>query len=124
MEPLEPGKGREVDNKIKGGVDTKRIYSWSRKRSFGVASAGAVAGFPVIDYKVTILDEPHHDVDSSVLAFGDYFKNVFFQRSMYKATLKLLEPMMKVEVVTPEEFMGDVIGDLNSRKRTSGFNRS
>ena len=80
-----------------------------------VAESGILAGFPVIDYKVTILDGLHHDVDSSVLAF-EIASRMCFREACTKATLKLLEPMMKVEVVTPEEFMGDVIGDLNSRQ--------
>ena len=80
-----------------------------------VAESGILAGFPVIDYKVTILDGLHHDVDSSVLAF-EIASRMCFREACQKATLKLLEPIMKVEVVTPEDFMGDVIGDLNSRR--------
>ena len=80
-----------------------------------VAESVILAGFPVIDYKVTILDGLHHDVDSSVLAF-EIASRMCFREACTKATLKLLEPMMKVEVVTPEDFMGDVIGDLNSRR--------
>ena len=86
----------------------------SGKRCLSVADSGILAGFPVIDYKVTILDGLHHDVDSSVLAFEMHQECV--SEACTKANLKLLEPMMKVEVVTPEEFMGDVIGDLNSRR--------
>ena len=115
VEPLEPGKGREVDNKIKGGAIPKEFIPGVEKGVLSVAESGILAGFPVIDYKVTILDGLHHDVDSSVLAF-EIASRMCFREACTKATLKLLEPMMKVEVVTPEEFMGDVIGDLNSRR--------
>ena len=72
-------------------------------------------GFPMIDYKVTILDGLHHDVDSSVLAF-ELASRACFKEACTKGGLKLLEPVMRVEVVTPEDYMGDVIGDLNSRR--------
>ena len=115
VEPLEPGKGREVENKIKGGSIPKEFIPGVEKGVLSVAESGILAGFPVIDYKVTILDGLHHDVDSSVLAF-EIASRMCFREACQKATLKLLEPMMKVEVVTPEDFMGDVIGDLNSRR--------
>ena len=115
LEPLDPGKGREVENKIKGGAIPKEFIPGVEKGVLSVAESGILAGFPVIDYKVTILDGLHHDVDSSVLAF-EIASRMCFREACTKATLKLLEPMMKVEVVTPEEFMGDVIGDLNSRR--------
>ena len=83
-----------------------------------VSDSGILAGFPIIDYKVKILDGLHHDVDSSVLALKLQVEHVL--EACQKATSKLLEPMMKVEVVTPEEFMGDVIGDLNSRRGQVG----
>jgi ribosomal protein S10 len=76
---------------------------------------GILAGFPMIDYKVTIIDGLHHDVDSSVLAF-ELASRACFKEACTKGTLKLLEPVMRVEVVTPEDYMGDVIGDLNSRR--------
>ncbi|MDC1151040.1 elongation factor G, partial [Pelagibacteraceae bacterium] len=115
VEPLEPGQGREVENKIKGGSIPKEFIPGVEKGVLSVAESGILAGFPVIDYKVTILDGLHHDVDSSVLAF-EIASRMCFREACTKATLKLLEPMMKVEVVTPEDFMGDVIGDLNSRR--------
>ena len=115
VEPLEPGKGREVENKIKGGAIPKEFIPGVEKGVLSVADSGILAGFPVIDYKVTILDGLHHDVDSSVLAF-EIASRFCFREACQKATLKLLEPIMKVEVVTPEDFMGDVIGDLNSRR--------
>ncbi len=119
VEPLEAGKGREVENLIKGGSIPKEYIPGVEKGVEGVADSGILAGFPIIDYKVKILDGLHHDVDSSVLAF-EIASRSCFREACQKATLKLLEPMMKVEVVTPEEFMGDVIGDLNSRRGQVG----
>ncbi len=119
VEPLEPGKGREIENKIKGGAIPKEFIPGVEKGVVSVADSGILAGFPLIDYKVTILDGLHHDVDSSVLAF-EIASRMCFREACTKATLKLLEPMMKVEVVTPEDFMGDVIGDLNSRRGQVG----
>ena len=119
VEPLEAGKGREVENLIKGGAIPKEYIPGVEKGVEGVADSGILAGFPIIDYKVKILDGLHHDVDSSVLAF-EIASRACFREACQKATLKLLEPMMKVEVVTPEDFMGDVIGDLNSRRGQVG----
>jgi len=119
VEPLAPGKGREIENKIKGASIPKEFIPGVEKGVLSVAESGILAGFPIIDYKVTILDGLHHDVDSSVLAF-EIASRYCFKEACQKATLKLLEPMMKVEVVTPEDFMGDVIGDLNSRRGQVG----
>jgi len=115
VEPLPPGKGREVENKIKGGAIPKEFIPGVEKGIESVADNGILAGFPLIDYKVTIVDGLHHDVDSSVLAF-EIASRYCFKEACTKATLKLLEPIMRVEVVTPEDYMGDVIGDLNSRR--------
>ena len=115
VEPLEPGKGREVESKIKGGAIPKEFIPGVEKGIETVADGGILAGFPLIDYKVTILDGLHHDVDSSVLAF-ELASRQCFKEACSKGTLKLLEPIMRVEVVTPEDYMGDVIGDLNSRR--------
>ncbi len=115
VEPLEPGKGREVESKIKGGAIPKEFIPGVEKGVESVADNGILAGFPLIDYKVTILDGLHHDVDSSVLAF-ELASRQCFKEACTRATLKLLEPVMRVEVVTPEDYMGDVIGDLNSRR--------
>jgi elongation factor G len=119
VEPLSPGKGREIENKIKGGAIPKEFIPGVEKGVESVADSGILAGFPLIDYKVTILDGLHHDVDSSVLAF-EIASRYCFRELCQAATLKLLEPVMKVEVVTPEDFMGDVIGDLNSRRGQVG----
>ena len=115
IEPLEPGKGREIENKIKGGSIPKEFIPGVEKGIETVSDTGILAGFPIIDYKVTILDGLHHDVDSSVLAF-ELASRQCFKEVCSRATLKLLEPVMRVEVVTPEDYMGDVIGDLNSRR--------
>jgi len=115
VEPLAPGKGREIENKIKGGSIPKEFIPGVEKGIESVADSGILAGFPLIDYKVTIVDGLHHDVDSSVLAF-EIASRYCFKEACTKAALKLLEPMMRVEVVTPEDYMGDVIGDLNSRR--------
>jgi elongation factor G len=115
IEPLESGKGREVENKIKGGSIPKEFIPGVEKGIESVSDSGILAGFPIIDYKVTIVDGLHHDVDSSVLAF-EIASRYCFKEVCTRASLKLLEPIMRVEVVTPEDYMGDVIGDLNSRR--------
>ena len=115
VEPQEPGKGREVESKIKGGAIPKEFIPGVEKGIETVSDGGILAGFPMIDYKVTILDGLHHDVDSSVLAF-ELASRACFKEACTKGGLKLLEPVMRVEVVTPEDYMGDVIGDLNSRR--------
>ena len=115
VEPLPAGKGREIENKIKGGAIPKEFIPGVEKGVESVADSGILAGFPLIDYKVTILDGLHHDVDSSVLAF-EIASRYCFKEACTKGSLKLLEPVMRVEVITPEDYMGDVIGDLNSRR--------
>ena len=115
IEPLESGKGREVENKIKGGSIPKEFIPGVEKGIESVSDSGILAGFPMIDYKVTIVDGLHHDVDSSVLAFEIASRHCF-KEVCTRASLKLLEPIMRVEIVTPEDYMGDVIGDLNSRR--------
>jgi len=115
IEPLDPGKGREVENKIKGGSIPKEFIPGVEKGIESVSDSGILAGFPIIDYKVIIVDGLHHDVDSSVLAFEIASRHCF-KEVCIRASLKLLEPVMRVEVVTPENYMGDVIGDLNSRR--------
>ncbi len=115
VEPQEPGKGREVDSKIKGGSIPKEFIPGVEKGIETISDGGILAGFPMIDFKVTILDGLHHDVDSSVLAF-ELAGRACFKEACTRGGLKLLEPVMRVEVVTPEDYMGDVIGDLNSRR--------
>ena len=93
VEPLGPGKGREIENKIKGGAIPKEFIPGVEKGIESVADSGILAGFPLIDYKVTIVDGLHHDVDSSVLAF-EIASRYCFKEACTKASLKLLEPMM------------------------------
>jgi len=119
VEPQAPGKGREIENLIKGGAIPKEFIPGVEKGIEGVADSGILAGFPMLDYKVTLLDGLHHDVDSSALAF-EIAGRMGFKEACTKAGLKLLEPIMKVEVVTPDDHMGDVIGDLNSRRGQIG----
>jgi elongation factor G len=115
FEPNEPGKGYEFTSKIVGGVVPKEYIPGVEKGLNGSQDTGVIAGFPVVDFKVSLTDGAYHDVDSSALAF-EIAARAAFKEGMQKAGPQLLEPMMKVEVVTPEEYMGDVIGDLNSRR--------
>jgi elongation factor G len=115
FEPLEPGSGFVFENKIVGGAVPKEYVPGVQKGLQSVMETGVVAGFPMIDFKATLIDGAYHDVDSSVLAF-EIAARAAFREGMPKCAPKLLEPIMKVEVVTPEDYMGDVIGDLNSRR--------
>ena len=115
FEPGEPGSGYEFINKIKGGNIPTEYIPGVQKGLVFQQKTGVMAGFPCIDFKATLNDGAYHDVDSSVLAF-EIAARAAFREGMAKANPVLLEPMMKVEVVTPEEYMGDVIGDLNSRR--------
>ena len=115
VEGCDPGTGRQFDDKIKGGNIPKEYIPGVEKGIESVADTGVIAGFPIIDYKVTLIDGKYHDVDSSSLAF-EIAGRMAFKDACLKANPKLLEPIMRVEVVTPEEFMGDVIGDLSSRR--------
>ena len=115
VEGGEPGSGRVFEDKIKGGNIPKEYIPGVEKGVEGVADTGVIAGFPIIDYKVTLIDGKYHDVDSSSLAF-EIAGRMGFKDACTKASPKLLEPVMRVEVVTPDDFMGDVIGDLSSRR--------
>ncbi|MBT4950668.1 MAG: elongation factor G, partial [Pelagibacteraceae bacterium] len=115
FEPGESGSGYEFVNKIKGGNIPTEYIPGVQKGLIFQQQTGVMAGFPCIDFKATLNDGAYHDVDSSVLAF-EIAARAAFREGMAKASPVLLEPMMKVEVVTPEEYMGDVIGDLNSRR--------
>ena len=115
FEPGEPGSGYEFVNKIKGGNIPTELIPGVEKGLIAQQQTGVMAGFPCIDFKATLTDGAYHDVDSSVLAF-EIASRAAFREGIAKASPVLLEPMMKVEVVTPEEYMGDVIGDLNSRR--------
>ena len=115
FEPLEKGEGVIFDSKIVGGRVPKEYIPGVEKGIKLSTETGFLAGFPVIDFKCTLVDGAFHDVDSSVMAF-EIAARAAFREAMPKAKAVLLEPMMKVEVVTPEEYMGDIIGDLNSRR--------
>jgi len=115
FEPGEPGSGYEFINKIKGGNIPTEYIPGLQKGLISQQQSGVMAGFPCIDFKATLTDGAYHDVDSSALAF-EIAARAAFREGIAKASPVLLEPMMKVEVITPEEYMGDVIGDLNSRR--------
>ena len=115
IEPLPPGSGFVFESKIVGGAVPKEFVPGVQKGFESCLSNGVVAGFPTIDFKVTLVDGGYHDVDSSVLAF-EIAARAAFREGMPKCGPVLLEPIMKVEVVTPEDYMGDVIGDLSSRR--------
>ncbi len=114
-EPLPPGGGYEFENDVVGGSVPKEYVPGVIKGLDSARGNGPLAGFPVIDFKATLVDGAYHDVDSSALAF-EIAARANFREAIAKAGPKLLEPMMRVEVVTPEDYMGDVIGDLNSRR--------
>ncbi len=115
ISPNESGAGFEFESKIVGGNVPKEYIPGVQKGVESVMGGGVIAGFPLVDVKVTLIDGAYHDVDSSVLAF-EIASRAAFREGAQKAGPKLLEPIMKVEVVTPEDYMGDVIGDLNSRR--------
>ncbi len=123
FEPVEPGQGYTFVNSIVGGAVPKEYIPGVEKGLAQAMDTGVIAGFPMIDYKVTLFDGAFHDVDSSVLAF-EIAARAAFREGVPKADPRLLEPIMKVEVVTPEEYMGDIIGDLNSRRgQVSGMDQ-
>ncbi len=115
FEPLSPGEGFAFENEVIGGAVPKEYVPGVEKGLKASTETGVLAGFPVIDLKVTLFDGAYHDVDSSVLAF-EIAARAAFKEGVMKAAPKLLEPIMRVEVVTPDEYLGDVIGDLNSRR--------
>ena len=115
LEPQEPGKGYEFVNNISGGVIPKEYIPAVDKGIQEAMQNGVLAGYPVVDFKVTLYDGSYHDVDSSEMAFK-IAGSMAFKDACRKAGAVLLEPMMKVEVEVPEEYMGDVIADLNRRR--------
>jgi elongation factor G len=114
-EPTEPGLPFAFENKIIGGVVPKEYIPGVEKGLESVLGSGVLAGFPVVDLKVTLIDGAYHDVDSSALAF-EIASRAALREALQKGGPVLLEPIMKVEVVTPEDYTGSVIGDLNSRR--------
>jgi len=115
MEPLERGKGYEFHNKIVGGTIPREFIPGVQKGLEESLGSGVIAGYPVVDVAVTLYDGSYHDVDSSEIAFK-VAASMAFKAAMSNASPVLLEPVMKVVVETPEEYMGDVMGDLNSRR--------
>ncbi len=115
IEPLPPGTGFAFENEVVGGSVPREYVPGVEKGVKGSLDSGVLAGFPVIDLKVDLTDGKYHEVDSSALAF-EIAARAAMKEGLMKAGPKLLEPVMKVEVVTPREYMGDVIGDLNSRR--------
>jgi elongation factor G len=115
FEPLPAGSGYQFESSVIGGTVPREYIPGVEKGLNSAKDTGVIAGFPVIDFKASLIDGAYHDVDSSVLAF-EIASRAAFREGIPKARPALLEPIMKVEVVTPEDYMGDVIGDLNSRR--------
>ncbi|XOY57127.1 MAG: elongation factor G [Rhodobacterales bacterium] len=115
IQPTAPGEGYSFESRVVGGSVPKEYVPGVEKGIKSVMDSGPLAGFPVIDFKVALLEGKYHDVDSSVLAF-EIAARMCMREGMRKAGAKLLEPIMKVEVVTPEEYTGGIIGDLTSRR--------
>jgi len=115
LEPLERGKGFEFVNRIKGGIIPAEFIPWVERGIKNAMEKGMLAGYPVVDLRATLFDGSFHEVDSSNLAF-EIAGRIALQEGEKKAAPTLLEPVMKLEVVIPPEFLGDVVGDLNSRR--------
>ena len=115
MEPLEPGSGIVFENKIVGGAVPKEFIKPAEEGMKEAALVGTLAGYPVIDFKCTLVDGSYHEVDSSEMAFK-IAASMAFKEGCKQAKSVLLEPIMKVEITVPEEYMGDVIGDINARR--------
>ncbi len=115
FEPGEKGSGFKFENKVVGGSVPKEYIPGVAKGLESSVQSGVLAGFPMVDVAATLIDGAYHDVDSSALAF-EIASRAAFKEGIAKAGPQLLEPVMRVEVVTPEEYMGDIIGDLNSRR--------
>lgn len=115
FEPLAAGEGFVFESKIVGGNIPREYIPGVEKGLINIKNSGVIAGYPMIDFKATLIDGAFHEVDSSVLAF-EIAAKAAFREGIPKGSPRLLEPIMKVEVVTPDEYMGDIIGDLNSRR--------
>ena len=119
FEPLPQGSGYEFESSVVGGNVPREYIPGVKSGLESARQSGTISGFPVIDFKATLYDGASHDVDSSSLAF-EIAARAAFREGMSKAGARLLEPVMRVEVVTPDEYMGDIIGDLNSRRGQIG----
>jgi elongation factor G len=115
IEPLEPGSGYEFVNKIVGGVVPREFIGPVDQGIQDAMASGVLGGYPVVDVRATLYDGSYHEVDSSEMAFK-IAASIAFKEAMRKANPVLMEPTMKVEVTVPEEYMGDVMGDINSRR--------
>jgi elongation factor G len=115
FEPLEPGSGYEFENKIIGGAIPKEYIPGVEKGLRIAQEAGVLIGYPTVDFKATLVDGKYHEVDSNVLCF-EIAARACFREAIKKANPKIMEPIMKLAVNTPEEYVGDIIGDLNSRR--------
>lgn len=115
FEPREPGQGYEFENKIVGGAIPKEYIPGVEKGLKIAQQTGVLIGYPTVDFKATLIDGKYHEVDSNVLCFEIAARSCF-REAMKKASPKLLEPIMKLSITTPEEYVGDIIGDLNSRR--------
>ncbi len=115
LQPGERGSGIIFKDEVKGGNIPREYIPSVEKGMRETAETGSLIGFPIIDFEIRLLDGKYHDVDSSALAFEITGRGAM-REAAQKAGIKLLEPIMKVEVVTPEDYLGDVIGDLNSRR--------
>ena len=115
FEPLPPGSGFQFENAVVGGAVPREYVPGVEKGLKAARESGVLAGFPMIDFKAALIDGAYHDVDSSALAF-EIAARACYREGIEKARPVLLEPIMRVEVVTPEDYMGDIIGDLNSRR--------
>jgi elongation factor G len=115
IEPQAPGKGFEFVNRIVGGAIPREYIPAVQKGVIGAMEKGVLAGYPMVDIKVTLFDGSYHEVDSSEMAFK-IAGSMGFKEGARQANPILLEPMMSVEIITPEEFMGQVVSDLNSRR--------
>ncbi|MDQ3894468.1 MAG: elongation factor G, partial [Actinomycetota bacterium] len=115
VEPAEPGSGYEFIDRIVGGVVPKEFVPAVDLGVQEAMESGVLAGYPVVDVRVTLVDGSYHEVDSSEIAFK-VAGSLAFKSAMQRARPKLLEPVMAVEIVTPDEYLGDVMGDLNARR--------
>ena len=122
IEPLEPGSGYQFENKIIGGVIPKEFIAPIDQGIQEAAKSGVLSGYEVVDFKATLVDGSYHDMDSSEMAFK-IAGSMAFKEAVQKADCALMEPMMKIEIVVPEEYLGDVMGDVSSRRgRVTGMN--
>ena len=121
IEPLEPGSGYQFENKIVGGVIPKEFIGPIDQGIQEAAKSGVISGYEVVDFKAAVVDGSYHEVDSSEMAFK-IAGSMAFKEAVQKADCALMEPMMKLEIVVPEDYLGDVMGDISARRgRVTGM---